>query len=348
MQFTPEQAAAVHTHDKNLIVVAGAGSGKTRVLVERYLAMLDANADWPLSALVAITFTKEAAQEMTNRVRERLEQRLHDVELSAKLRWQSLLAQMDSARISTIHSLCGDILRANAAEAGLDPGFEVMDETQSAMLLERVISDMLDDIARYDPNGLLHLFTRYDERAIRDIVRDMGLLAQDFSLADADPADLVATWQQQWSDDCHLAAKSACDLIDAHYHEPPDTTDKLSAHWLTVATSRDTLEEATDGEAIYNAITQLTTVKLNVGSKKAWGDGIADVKADLRTIRELAEEQGVPPYVIFHDSTLVEMCSVVPKTLEDFSKLSGVGERKLMKYGEAFLAAIRNAEQAFQ
>ena len=62
--------------------------------------------------------------------------------------------------------------------------------------------------------------------------------------------------------------------------------------------------------------------------------------------RELAEEQGVPPYVIFHDSTLVEMCSVVPKTLDDFSKLSGVGERKLMKYSEAFLAAIRNAEQA--
>jgi len=60
--------------------------------------------------------------------------------------------------------------------------------------------------------------------------------------------------------------------------------------------------------------------------------------------RELAEEQGVPPYVIFHDSTLVEMCSLVPKTLDAFSKLSGVGERKLMKYGEAFIAAIRNAE----
>ena len=62
--------------------------------------------------------------------------------------------------------------------------------------------------------------------------------------------------------------------------------------------------------------------------------------------RELAEAQGVPPYVIFHDSTLVEMCSMVPRTLNDFSKLSGVGERKLMKYGEAFLAAIRDAEQA--
>ena len=60
--------------------------------------------------------------------------------------------------------------------------------------------------------------------------------------------------------------------------------------------------------------------------------------------RELAEEQGVPPYVIFHDSTLVEMCSLAPKTLDAFSKLSGVGERKLMKYGEAFIAAIKNAE----
>jgi ATP-dependent DNA helicase RecQ len=62
--------------------------------------------------------------------------------------------------------------------------------------------------------------------------------------------------------------------------------------------------------------------------------------------RELAEEQGVPPYVIFHDSTLVEMCSMVPKTLNDFAELSGVGERKLLKYGEQFLAAIRQAERA--
>jgi ATP-dependent DNA helicase RecQ len=61
--------------------------------------------------------------------------------------------------------------------------------------------------------------------------------------------------------------------------------------------------------------------------------------------RELAEEQGVPPYVIFHDSTLVEMCSAVPQTLDEFATLSGVGERKLLKYGEAFLAAIQNTER---
>lgn len=291
MQFTPEQSTAVYTHDKNLIVVAGAGSGKTRVLVERYLAMLEANPDWPLTALVAITFTKEAALEMTNRVRERLEQRLHEVELAVKPRWQTLLSQMDSARIGTIHSLCGDILRANAAEAGLDPGFEVMDEIQSAMLLDTIVSDVFNDIARFDPDGLLRLFTQYDERTIRDVARKIDLLAQDFSIADADPTDLLADWQQQWDADCHKAAKTARDLIDAHYHEPPDPTDKLSAHWLTVAASRDALDQPPDGEAIYSAITQLTTVKLNVGSKKVWGDAIADIKADLRAIREWAEER---------------------------------------------------------
>jgi ATP-dependent DNA helicase RecQ len=72
--------------------------------------------------------------------------------------------------------------------------------------------------------------------------------------------------------------------------------------------------------------------------------GLWEALRDCR--RELAEEQGVPPYVIFHDSTLVEMCSMVPKTLNDFAELSGVGERKLLKYGEQFLAAIRQAERA--
>jgi len=60
--------------------------------------------------------------------------------------------------------------------------------------------------------------------------------------------------------------------------------------------------------------------------------------------REQAEEQGVPPYVIFHDSTLIEMCTLLPQTHDEFANLSGVGERKLLKYGDAFLVAIRRAQ----
>ena len=56
--------------------------------------------------------------------------------------------------------------------------------------------------------------------------------------------------------------------------------------------------------------------------------------------RRLADEQGVPPYVIFHDSTLQEMCVSIPQSLTEFARLSGVGERKLDKYGAVFLSAI--------
>ncbi len=58
--------------------------------------------------------------------------------------------------------------------------------------------------------------------------------------------------------------------------------------------------------------------------------------------RDLAEEQGVPPYVIFHDATLAEMISYRPQTLEQLARISGVGERKLEAYGEDFLAVLRN------
>ncbi|MFN2371373.1 MAG: HRDC domain-containing protein, partial [Candidatus Krumholzibacteriia bacterium] len=61
--------------------------------------------------------------------------------------------------------------------------------------------------------------------------------------------------------------------------------------------------------------------------------------------RELAEEQGVPPYVIFHDRTLAAMAVHKPLSDEDFLRLGGVGERKLEKYGQAFMAEIRAAAE---
>jgi ATP-dependent DNA helicase RecQ len=61
--------------------------------------------------------------------------------------------------------------------------------------------------------------------------------------------------------------------------------------------------------------------------------------------RQLAEVQGVPPYVIFHDRTLQAMAELMPSTLDEFSELSGVGARKLDKYGSGFLEVLmRQAE----
>ena len=58
---------------------------------------------------------------------------------------------------------------------------------------------------------------------------------------------------------------------------------------------------------------------------------------------ELAREQGVPPYVIFHDSTLVEMMSLHPRTLDEMARVSGVGQAKLARYGDEFLKVFEDA-----
>ncbi|MEE4110169.1 MAG: HRDC domain-containing protein, partial [Halieaceae bacterium] len=59
--------------------------------------------------------------------------------------------------------------------------------------------------------------------------------------------------------------------------------------------------------------------------------------------RELAEKQGIPPYIIFHDKTLMLICEQRPRSIEDFAAISGVGDRKCEKYAEAFLDVVNSA-----
>ena len=208
MKATPQQHAAIHIQDKNLLVVAGAGSGKTRVLVERYLKLLANHPDWPIGALVAITFTRAAAFEMRHRLRLELERR---AQATAGEHWARHLAQLDSARIDTIHGLCADILRANAAQAGVDPRFEVLDETEAAILLDEVVADVL---AALEP-GLARLFAIYDAHKIGDALRQMNLVNGDYPALELDPEALFQLWQEQWAEGVHQERKRLLDSEQA-------------------------------------------------------------------------------------------------------------------------------------
>ncbi|GBF12308.1 exodeoxyribonuclease V subunit beta [Tepidibacillus sp. HK-1] len=143
--LTDEQRFAVDTLHLNCIVPAGAGSGKTRVLVERYLKIIEKYADVPniIEQIVAITFTEKAAKEMKERVRkgmvERRDQAFESGDLDAANLWRNNIQRLERASISTIHSFCAKILREFPVEAKVDPEFQVLEATDSKWILADTI-----------------------------------------------------------------------------------------------------------------------------------------------------------------------------------------------------------------
>ena len=130
-----EQAReAIRTRlDETQFVEAGAGTGKTRALVDRFCALVEAGR--PAAKLVAITFTEKAAAELRDRIRSGLEARLEAGSASAGA-IEAALAELDQAQISTIHAFCQAQLRFLAVSAGIDPAFEVLDEVAAGRRFE--------------------------------------------------------------------------------------------------------------------------------------------------------------------------------------------------------------------
>jgi ATP-dependent helicase/nuclease subunit A len=147
--FTEQQQLAIDNVDKHVLVSAGAGSGKTHVLVERYVEILRKNPDVTLANIIAVTYTRKAAAEMRSRLKARflaLSKDPGERESGAYLRWLGCLSEVDSARINTIHALCESILKSFPADSGIDPEFELLDELTTGELLEEAVAQALRDV----------------------------------------------------------------------------------------------------------------------------------------------------------------------------------------------------------
>ncbi|SDW67289.1 ATP-dependent helicase/nuclease subunit A [Marininema mesophilum] len=158
-QMTAEQQEAVNCLDQDCIVAAGAGSGKTRVLVERFLSILKRHLSEkdPLSMVVAMTFTEKAATEMKHRVREGIAQEMRGAQEEGRSveadQWYRILSDLERARISTIHSFCASLLREHPVEAMIDPDFRVLEELEAESLLKRAITSILPEwMAKLNPS----------------------------------------------------------------------------------------------------------------------------------------------------------------------------------------------------
>ena len=120
-ELQPEQAASAYEIKKHVSVTAGPGSGKTMVLVERYLHILRQDPNLNIDQVVAITFTNRAANEMRERLREELNLILQTASADERKHWLNYKRTLDGAVITTIHGFCARLLREFPVEAHVDP-----------------------------------------------------------------------------------------------------------------------------------------------------------------------------------------------------------------------------------
>ena len=146
-QWTKEQEMVIKLRERNLLVSAAAGSGKTAVLIERILKRLtDQEHPLDIDRLLVVTFTRAAAGEMRERLSLAIENCLaEDCENEHLIRQLTLI---QNAQITTIDSFCSYLLKNYFHVIGLNPGYRVMDEGEGRLLKEEVLSDLLND--QYD------------------------------------------------------------------------------------------------------------------------------------------------------------------------------------------------------
>src|SRR5260221_10378248 len=136
----PDAAARRHAIDpsRNVVLEASAGTGKTRVLVDRYVNLLRAGV--APDHILAITFTRKAAAEMRQRIIDRLKEASRTNELDAA-RWREVRERLGDIAVSTIDAFCLSLLREFPLEADVDPGFVLADSTQGPRLVAELLGE---------------------------------------------------------------------------------------------------------------------------------------------------------------------------------------------------------------
>jgi ATP-dependent helicase/nuclease subunit A len=220
-KLTPSQERAV-TARGNVLVMAGAGTGKTKTLVDRCLHCLEFGGA-SIEELLIVTFTEAAAAEMRDRLRQAIQERVSEKTGLFTDRWTEQLARFDLAHIGTLHGFCLKLVREHFYDLELDPRLTLLDEGEARQLANQVLTEQFDvHYAGEDPFSLavqeliqvhgggrdesirllvarLHLHSQAQPEAAGWLARQRGIFAT------AEPTDWQAwllqgmqTWRNDW------------------------------------------------------------------------------------------------------------------------------------------------------
>ena len=187
MNYTKEQEQAIILRGKNIMVSAGAGAGKTRVLVSR-MAELIMDKEHPIEAdrFLVMTFTNAAAAEMKERIGTELEERLEKDPDNLYLRKQ--IRKIRQADISTIHSFCNHLIRTHYNELAIDPSFRIGEEGELFLLRQQAVEQVLEEAYASGRESFLQFVEAYapgkNDTVLEEMIEDLYHFSRSFPNAD--------------------------------------------------------------------------------------------------------------------------------------------------------------------
>ena len=184
----------------NIALTAAAGSGKTTVLIERFLEILRNNGYRP-EEVVAITFTEEAARQMCERVREEIEGRAVEEVPGGTRSWRRALTHLPRSQITTIHGFCHSLLREYSWAIDLDSDFELLDPSRQQLLAAAAVSQTLQDSSFQGWSSLRKLLHYLPQSRLEGLFRQMLGRRHHLSLEDR--------LDEEWLRDLYLQESAA-------------------------------------------------------------------------------------------------------------------------------------------
>ncbi|WP_236785010.1 UvrD-helicase domain-containing protein [Anaerococcus ihuae] len=183
---TDDQKKAIETRGKNIIVSAAAGSGKTRVLVDRVISLM-VEEKIPIKNMIIVTFTNKASVEMKDRIREKLNDLLKE-EKSDKIFIKNQIKSINDAFIKTLHSFCADMLRENFyLSDNLSPSFKIAADSKQALLRKDAIDELFEKEYEKNHGEFINFLHNFGSNRSDDDAKKIILDLYDFSKSQIDP-----------------------------------------------------------------------------------------------------------------------------------------------------------------
>lgn len=222
MAYQPneQQTMAIREFDTDLLVSAGAGTGKTSVLTSKYLQLLvERRAE--VQQIVAITFTKKAAAEMRSRIQRAIRnycEAAQDPQTTGF--WQEQFKKIETARISTFHSLCLSLIREYPVEAGLPPATGVMSESEESLLLSSTVAEVLTESIQapdLDRDLLSQMLSEFGWDQLANSLADIYRSVRESGTSFAAVSQLSLTTLQTAIDNNHTQTSTLIEEIESFF-----------------------------------------------------------------------------------------------------------------------------------